>query len=143
MTDREEALLRDEFCREAFEQLYKDENLTRNGYGYKYMGVQIQWQAWRAAWNTRALFEPSPDGKNVYSSIQKSYSPNAKEAMEFEDKIGEIMLQEWNEWCADTGYFPDDLEWRGGNGVLYFEPSKWVSNVAARIRKFIEAQGGG
>lgn len=51
------------------------------------------------------------------------------------EDITEIMAQEWSEWCADTGNFPDDFEWRGGNGLLSYEPSRWSQRVAERILK--------
>lgn len=49
------------------------------------------------------------------------------------DKIMEIMQSQWNEWCDDTGHFPDDFEWKGGNGILSFEPSRWAKRVADDI----------
>lgn len=51
------------------------------------------------------------------------------------EDITEIMAQEWGEWCSDTGHFPDDFEWRGGHGILSFEPSRWSLRVAERILK--------
>lgn len=49
------------------------------------------------------------------------------------EAITEIMEQEWGEWCADAGNFPDDFEWQGGNGILSYEPGRWSRRVANRI----------
>ncbi|WP_060441582.1 hypothetical protein [Serratia marcescens] len=49
------------------------------------------------------------------------------------EAITEVMEQEWNEWCDDTGNFPDDFEWKGGNGILSYEPGKWSRRVAKMI----------
>jgi hypothetical protein len=55
------------------------------------------------------------------------------------DTITEIMQEEWNEWCSDTGCFPDDFEWKGGNGTLSYEASRWSNRVADRIVKLHSA----
>ncbi len=49
------------------------------------------------------------------------------------DNIMGIMQRQWNEWCDDTGHFPDDFEWKGGNGILSFEQSRWAKRVADDI----------
>lgn len=54
------------------------------------------------------------------------------------EKLPEIMREEWNEWCADTGHFPDDFTWKGGNGSLWFEPGKWVSHIQRGLRNLID-----
>ncbi|CNF28010.1 Uncharacterised protein [Yersinia nurmii] len=55
------------------------------------------------------------------------------------DTITEIMQEEWNEWCSDTGCFPGDFEWKGGNGTLSYEASRWSNRVADRIVKLHSA----
>lgn len=56
------------------------------------------------------------------------------------DDVLRIMQEEWDEWCADTGCFPDDFEWKGGNGTLSFEASRWAARIVARVSNLATPQ---
>lgn len=51
----------------------------------------------------------------------------------FRDLVDEAMNDQWSDWCADTGCFPDDFQWKGGNGTLEFTAGKWASHVADQL----------
>ena len=59
--------------------------------------------------------------------------PAAVDVNALKDIVSEAMQDKWNDWCADTGCFPDDFTWKGGNGTLWFQASKWASNVGEAI----------
>lgn len=44
----------------------------------------------------------------------------------------DAMQSEWDDYCGDTGCYPDDFKWSGGNGTLSFIAGRWAKNVAAR-----------
>jgi hypothetical protein len=41
------------------------------------------------------------------------------QAVPTRDELAEAMQWAWDEFCTDTGCFPDCFEWRGGNGRLW------------------------
>jgi len=47
------------------------------------------------------------------------------------EKITEIMQDAWNEFCDDTGCYPDDFEYQ--NEKLFFDAGRWAMLVAERI----------
>lgn len=47
------------------------------------------------------------------------------------EKIIEIMQDAWNEFCDDTGCYPDDFEYQ--NEKLFFDAGRWAMLVAERI----------
>ncbi|MBC3945794.1 hypothetical protein H8S21_10695 [Erwinia persicina] len=47
------------------------------------------------------------------------------------EKITEIMQDLWNEFCDDTGCYPDDFEYQ--NEQLFFDAGRWAMLVAERI----------
>lgn len=57
----------------------------------------------------------------------------ALDADKFRSLVDEAMNYAWGDWCGDTGCFPSDFEWRGGNGTLSFTAGKWAGNVADYI----------
>ena len=49
------------------------------------------------------------------------------------EKITEIMQGAWNEFCDDTGCYPDDFEYQ--NEQLFFDAGRWAMLVAERISR--------
>lgn len=64
-----------------------------------------------------------PDGTNLYTAAQP--------AVLRPEKITEIMQDAWNEFCDDTGCYPDDFEYQ--NERLFFDAGRWAMLVAERI----------
>lgn len=55
------------------------------------------------------------------------------------EQVAEAMQRAWNEWCDDTGAFPDCFEWRGRK--LYADFSR--SNFAEHVAGWLRASSGG
>jgi len=47
------------------------------------------------------------------------------------ERITEIMQDAWNEWCDDTGCYPDDFEYK--NEQLFFDAGRWAYLIAERV----------
>lgn len=62
-------------------------------------------------------------GDHVYTAAPAAVLPT--------EKITEIMQDAWNEFCDDTGCYPDDFEYQ--NEQLFFDAGRWAMLVAERI----------
>lgn len=59
--------------------------------------------------------------------------------------VEEALQDQWNDWCADTGCFPDDFQKKGR--FLYFEAGKWAGHVGDQVentlrRRYLELTEG-
>jgi len=83
-------------------------------------------------WNT---VEPMLLAATVATQPQPTDAPRqaALDEGQFRDIVLKAMNHEWGNWCGDTGCFPCDFDWRGGNGTLSFTAGKWAGNVSDHI----------
>lgn len=46
------------------------------------------------------------------------------------EQITKAIQLRWDDWIQDTGCFPSDFRWEGGNGKLWFEAGEWAKSIA-------------
>ncbi|MEI2684255.1 hypothetical protein [Erwinia aphidicola] len=71
---------------------------------------------------------------SVITDLERNIAPlytGAPPAVLSPEKITEIMQDAWNEFCDDTGCYPDDFEYQ--NEKLFFDAGRWAMLVAERI----------
>ncbi|QGU87043.1 hypothetical protein [Erwinia sorbitola] len=100
-------------------------------YAYRYAGCETceGFQNWRDELSKERPAEwmietgKVTDLKELYTVAQPAVLPP--------EKIMKIMQHVWNEFCEDTGCYPDDFEYQ--NEQLFFDAGRWAIQVAERI----------
>jgi len=69
---------------------------------------------------------------NFVSLIDAVPRPQAEPAAgEQAGAVAEAMQDAWNDWCSDTGCFPDDFTLKGK--TITFKAGRWAASVAAHL----------